>query len=254
MRDWERRLKTVEAVLVFASCLAATACGGIASSTPDAGPSTPYVGFVRATEGELGAGFARTGTVSLAPSTSVASLCASPLTVSGDCCYSPHVLEPPTLSAVGAGTLTVSDGNAMIARMMPDSTFQYSGAAMPPWNPGDILQVAASGDVVHPFAVSVQTPTAFVATPGTTSGVLIDRSKDFVTTWTPDTHSGEIVALYLVVTPGSEIINCQASDDAGQITIPVSLLANAPAGASVITNVYRSVNTTVTGDKPAALL
>ncbi len=240
------------APLLFGSAAVASAipgCGGVADNAADPGPSTPYVGYVNAVASEdLGAGFFRTGTVSLAPASSVADLCASPVTVSGNCCSSPHDLTPPSqYTGVAAGTLTVSDGSTVIASMTTSgSGVQYSGVAMPPWQPGDILQMAASGDVVHAFAGSVQVPSTFVATPGTGGGVVIDRSKDFITTWTPDTHGGDMVTLGMVVSPGATIINCRASDEAGQITIPAQLLANTSAGASVITNVYRSVNTTVT--------
>ncbi len=238
-------------------CCAATACGGVTSAPTDAGPSTPYVGYFDAVASEgLAAGFFPTGTVSLAPASSVASLCASPVTVSGDCCSSPHAQTPPSqYVGVGAGTLTVSDGNTMIASMTTSgSGVQYSGVAMPPWQPGDILDVAASGEVVHAFAGSVQVPSTFRAMPGTGGGIIVDRSKDFVQTWTPDTHGDETVRLFLVVSPGTPIVKCQASDQAGQITVPAQLLGSTPAGASVITNVIRSANATVTADNATVYL
>jgi len=138
--------------------------------------------------------------------------------------------------------------------MMPDSRDQYSGAATPTWNPGDLLHVTGAGGVVHPFEGSVRVPGPFVATPGTGGGVIVDRTKDFVTTWTPDARSGEIVSLYLVASLGTPSINCMAGDEAGEITIPAQLLANAQAGATVITNVYRSANATVTGDNATVYL
>lgn len=243
--------------IVLGLCCAATACGGVTSTPTDPGPSTPYVGYFDAVASEgLAAGFFPTGTVSLAPASSVASLCASPVTVSGDCCFSAHDLTPPSQYAgVGAGTLTVLDASTVIASMTTSgSSVQYSGVAMPPWQPGDILSVAASGDVVHAFAGSVQVPSTFRATPGTGGGVFVHRCEDFVQTWTPDTHSGETVTLSMVVSPGSPLINCQASDEAGQITIPRQLLGSTPAGASVVTNVIRSANATVTTDNATVYL
>jgi hypothetical protein len=243
--------------LVFGLCWAVGGCGGIATGAADAGPGTPYVGYVNALAGEdLGAGFFPVGTVSLTPSTSVASLCASPATVSGECCYSPHVLLPPSqYSGVGAGTLTVSDQSNVIASMTPEgSAVQYLGTATQPWNPGDLLHVTASGGVIHPFEGSLQTPGTFVATPSISQGVVIDRSKDFVATWVRDSNAGETVTLYIVVSPGTLTINCQASDDAGQITIPAELLANTPAGGSIITNQYRDVRATVTADNATVYL
>ncbi|MGH7297520.1 MAG: hypothetical protein ACRELB_21465 [Polyangiaceae bacterium] len=48
--------------------------------------------------------------------------------------------------------------------------------------------------------------------------------------------------------PGSEIINRQANDTAAQIAIPAQLLTNTPSGRLVITNEFRSSNTTMTTD------
>jgi hypothetical protein len=226
---------------------AACSCGGIARGAADAGPSTPYVGVFSAGEGfTLNAGFFRTGTASFAPPT-VASSCAAPVTVAGDCCYSPQVLDPPVLpTGIGAGTLTVADGSEVIGSLMPDAQGQYastSGNGTPLWNAGDLLQVTVSGGEIDAFSASLQTPGMLMATPGAEQGIAIDRSQDFVTTWSPDAHPGETVTLYMTVGVGAvQSINCQASDAAGHLIVPAALLAHAPAEANVITNVYRVAN------------
>jgi hypothetical protein len=205
---------------------AACSCGGMTRDTADAGPGTPYVGYFSAGEGyTLNAGFFATGMFSSAVPTSIAGYCAAPVTVSGACCYSPHVLDPPTIpTGIPAGTFTVTDGSEVIASLLPDTEVQYSMTSAngsPLWSAGDVLKIATSGATVDPFSASIQTPTALVAKPGTEQEVVIDRSQDFVTTWSPDAQQGETVTLYMTVGVGAvQSINCEASDAAGQLTVP----------------------------------
>ncbi len=50
------------------------------------------------------------------------------------------------------------------------------------------------------------------------------------------------------------VINCLADDAAGRIALPAQLLAEAPSGASIITNVFRSATTLATTDDAAVYL
>ena len=150
-------------------------------------------------------------------------------TMTGACCVGSMPGTPsPSLSA---GTIQVG-GNALPP--MPEDGGVAYHSTTGSWGQNTDLMVAASGDAVKAFAGTVYSPSAptpISPAPPTTSTtkISIPRSADFVVTWQ---KAGSQAGILVTVQYAATMIQCLAPDSAGTITVPASLLAPIPTGAT----------------------
>jgi hypothetical protein len=205
-------------------------------SGSDAAAAKPYTGFVDlASMTVSGKPFHSVTPVFFNTPTGTPAGCTG--TKSGSCCY-----EPPTTSDGGtgtaptpasAGTITLTDGTATIATLMPGAMMTYKTVTDPPtaaliWKDGDTVKVAGTGAAVHPFMGSVVVASAVAGVMPSlslTTPIVIDRSKDFTFTWTAANGHMNVGISALKGGALDGLISCDVPDT-GTITIPTTLLIN----------------------------
>jgi hypothetical protein len=146
--------------------------------------------------------------------------------------------EPPR---VAAGALTFEVDGDVIA---------LEGAYVLPndLREGQRITVAAAGDVVPPFAISLAAP----GVPIIDVPALVDRSRDLVITWTPSLASATsrfdltYTPLQIFGSPPYSEVECTAPGDAGVLTIPREALAMlTPSADGLVIVATHEVSTSV---------
>lgn len=247
--------------------------GGTGGDT--GGGSLPYVGELTATstpvkETDGGAAnlFTITGAFFPTPTTTpTMPMCPANGTSSGSCCYLPPAVASDagtttdggtTVAAVSAGTITIKDGTANIAALMPNADNGYgitSGTMNPSvtWTPGDMLSISASGATVDAFTGSLTTVDEFSGVTPTlslTAAATVPLSSDLAISWTA--ANGTNVTAVLVVKSGT--ITCQVADSAGTVSMPSALLGKLTTAQEGLLTLSRSKSTTVTGTNATVTL
>jgi hypothetical protein len=145
-----------------------------------------------------------------------------------------------------AGTITVAAaGNGALATLdplLPDASYYGSLEYIrtdksTPWSSGATLTVTASGNpsAVHSFTGQLMAggpmagvSPAFKLTADPPGPTVVDQTKDFAISWTPDGNaSGALVELEMIFYPYGGTITCWAPDTAGQFTVPAALFTPA---------------------------
>ncbi len=155
----------------------------------------------------------------------------------GSCCYSPPAGGGGS-APIGAGTLTVKDGQVTLGTLPFDPTNGYGLLTSATWMPGDTLSVTAPGDVVDAFVVSSPVPAALAGlSPSLASGALtISVSQPWTFAWTPGSPAGQSMLVTLGPAPNATgqssigSITCTPNDSDGTLTVDASLLANFQSG------------------------
>jgi len=134
-----------------------------------------------------------------------------------------------------AGTVRATSGSVTASTSMPTATAgsppdqTYFAMVRGSIAAGQPVDLSVTGATVPPFA-------GRVTMPGPTDAVLpttVSRSSDYVVQWT--STSSERVWAGIDLTSGDfPYIECDVPASAGSITIPAPLIAQFPAGASVI--------------------
>jgi hypothetical protein len=160
-----------------------------------------------------------------------------------------------------AGTITVERPHCggVLATLLyygNQAEADYSATSQLPWNPGDTLDVVATGGVT-PFSGTLQTGGPIVGlSPATLAGpqpLNVSRSQDFVLTWMPEGKSGESVMVDIrQPSPQSQSCACVAPDSDGKITLGAALLQGFvpttspnPQNTQVYVTVSRSIVSSV---------
>ncbi|HEX7477897.1 MAG TPA: hypothetical protein VF331_08825 [Polyangiales bacterium] len=192
---------------------------------------------------------------------------------SGDCCYTPAIEIPssaahstaPKKSTFGdAGPILLHDGAHKLgtlvfsaephdaAALAWSADYTYLSSDNIPdlkWNGGDTLSAAANGGAtVGAFVGSVVAPSPFEGlTPkfdylgSQTNPLEIQRAKDFVVSWRPDTKSSSTIDIGLSASKATGslatgsitnrgTISCTVKDSAGSVVVPAELLAKYETG------------------------
>jgi hypothetical protein len=171
------------------------------------------------------------------------------------CCAStdrglPAPEKPPdagtiTLAAAGTSTLLATlvpepfdDGSGTFYGMtdLGWSWFaplgDYAPAPSRAWPPGDTLQVLATGNEVAPFSGNLRAAAALEGvTPPLGSTLIVDHTKPFEISWTPEEKSDATVLLGIPT--GTGICYCDAPDSAGSLVVDASLLSPVSAELSL---------------------
>jgi hypothetical protein len=180
----------------------------------------------------------------------------------GSCCFvsAQTELEAGAETAVSAGTIALSDDGSAIGALMPMPGYnseESSQTSTLAWKAGDVLDVNATGGVVHAFsgAITAGSPLSVVS-PALSGTIAISLSNDLSVSWTPDPlRSDENVAVNVSAGTSTNqvdgLVACRASDAAGEFTIPAALLAMFHAGDHGQLEVARFALATLTGDNAA---
>ncbi len=164
---------------------------------------------------------------------------------------------PPLLVLVNPGDITVTGGTipagTKLAAVDGGGNGSSVGAAGVVVVNGDVIRVSAPGSADVPaFALSiVANPTYTVTNPACDAGTCpgVDRTKDYVFTWTGLAQGTLQVAFAYVNGPPLDRIVCNFPGAAGQGTIPSSLLTQFPGTAGIqLEAVSKNVTRAVVGD------
>jgi len=221
--------------------------GGPADAgAPDAGPvdsGTPGIfGYIFFDHAAIGTQTSVYYSVGFYPTQPTTWTCGPTL---GTCCVAP----PGTIQGgngpdVNAGTVTFGDRTAGVT-FSPALTLQGanygSASGIPNSLPaGDVATVAASGSVVHPFALSSVAPQQIlVSSPNWLlgSGATLPVGRDIPIVWAPETGGPanltvEVNFEAISHNYGLGTVFCLVSDSAGGVTVPWALVGPADAGDS----------------------
>lgn len=164
------------------------------------------------------------------------------------CCRStdrglPRPSKPPDASDI---TLLPADGSTALATLVPEvfedghgifhgtidlgwSWFaplsDYAPVTSQPWNAGDTLKVLAQGNEVEAFSGVLRAGPALrgVTPPIGSSPVVIDHTRPFEISWTPE---GDADATVLLGIPNADgLCYCDAPDSAGALVVDSKLLS-----------------------------
>jgi len=212
------------------AALALTACSGAGSVA--VAPAGPYAGQITLTS--LPDGWSMQANFTTAEAAD-AGVC--PGATIGACCV---FSQPQWVIAdgdsvppvVGAGTLTVADGDKSLATASfagygyhPISSSESSA---PGWSPGDVLSLSAAGSAVDSFSGSVVAPPAFTAVSPQLSPTeisVVRLSTDLQLSWSPaDGYAGSVTAQLFDV--NGFYVTCSGPDAAGSLTLPLETFAN----------------------------
>jgi hypothetical protein len=188
----------------------------------------PYTGYV-----EVGSNTANVyfgDTTAMLPSTCATTIGNCTII---DCTYATSNQDAAVPSQYSAGdvTLTAASGGSAVM------SYDDSKAAYPepfksiPLVGGDMVQVSAAGDTIHPFSTSILVPNEVVLTApvGNQNVFTIDPSVDLTLTWTNGNAGSTIQVQAGSYEPASnsyqEVI-CEFDAAAGTATIPASALAH----------------------------
>lgn len=160
------------------------------------------------------------------------------------CCFAPEG-GGFCQSAVSAGTLTFTDGAAVLGTL-PYLGDDYGTLALgqSAWAVGDQLSVSASGAAIGPFSGAFTVPPSIALTTPTTSGSL-SVTRDLVVSWVPDSTVPDEFFEVSVFVPGVGAVACYPTDASGTVTLPGSLLQNLPSGSAATLRVIRTAQTVV---------
>jgi hypothetical protein len=227
--------------------------GTVTAGVTVAGKTTTYTlsgVFVAASDAGSGAG-ADAGTACLG-------------TQSGSCCYiPPGALADAgtgagdggaTVTAVGAGTISIEDGTTAIANMTPGTNNGYGIASTNNpsvnWKAGDTLAVSASGDTVQAFSGNLTTVDDFAGvTPAlSTTAVTVPIASNLTISWTAGNGTNVHVLIAAAKgTAGDGTITCTVADSAGTVSVPSALLGKLTTGDNGLISLTRTTVTTVSG-------
>jgi hypothetical protein len=201
------------------------------------------------------------GTVESGPTTGVASPPSPGCSVASNGSGSSPSIPPGVANFmfVSAGTLTATDGSAALATIpyANGGIYDYDTNSHPTlqWNPGDVLNVSASGSAVPAFSGSITAP-QYVS--GLNPAISLEAattasaSTPFVLSWTPSSDNGTMQFLLTGATTPVVSVACYADDSAGSISVSVSFLQMVGTGA--IISLEKTVNKTITASGVDVLL
>ena len=161
-------------------------------------------------------------------------------TVVGDCTVvvcSASAAPPPTLPQLySAGAITVTGGLYGVNTLpAADGSYAELDSANPLWSGGEPLTVAASGDVVPAFNLTLRAPRPLVVrTPSSSSSIAIDRTQDLAIRWDPSTDGVDITIGADGSGDTSGYVLCSVPSEPGGYTLPSSLLAQLPPGPGAV--------------------
>ena len=153
----------------------------------------------------------------------------------GDCCYFPPDADAGLPPQVSAGAITLTDDGNTIGTLTFDGGYaplsSMTNARGLSWKPGHSLSANASGSIVGPFTQSLVAPAPPTVTSpalqnlGTTS---IPAGQPLTVSWTPGAAGDVVTASLNGARNGASDgdVVCRASDAAGTLTVPASLMAN----------------------------
>ena len=216
------------------------------STTGSGSGSGPLVGVLDiATEGFEG-GLLETFDANLQPSppTTETNPCPGATAIVGACCGYPPIIPPPTLLG-GSGSGAVNYGTNAGTLSLVDltssadiATFEFGSkgyAGLPAayyaarWQPGDTLQVSASGDQIGAFAASIPA----LLLPKVQFPATFSASQDLTVTWVPDPNAQEMVLQLDDEDARSIPVVCIVPASAASVTIDASLFAGFKSGRPV---------------------
>jgi len=255
--------------LVIALLAGATGCGGSSARSPGAagaqggggtdggsggvaagGASSeaPYAGVVLAmvTEG-ADAGYVARAVFTGGPRPRIGGC-------SRCCCGSTDHGLPSPRKPPDAGTITLAVGSTSLTALVPEAfengsgTFHgmtdlgwswfaplgdYAPTASQPWSFGDDLEVVAAGNEVAAFSGTLQAGPALsgVTPPIGSATVVVDHTRPFEISWTPDGRGDATVLLG--IPSGTGICYCDAPDETGALVVEPSLLSPASGEISL---------------------
>jgi len=101
----------------------------------------------------------------------------------------------------------------------------YAPVSSQPWDAGDSLRVLAQGNEVEPFSALLRTSPALrgVTPPIGSSKVVVDHTRPFEISWTPEGDGDATVLLGIPNATG--ICYCDAPDSAGILVVDANLLS-----------------------------
>lgn len=140
------------------------------------------------------------------------------------------------LAAAGANTLATlvpapfEDGSGMYYGMSDlgwpwfAPLGDYAPVDVQAWSPGDALRVLATGNEIESFSGVLETrrPLSGVEPPIGLSPVVIDHTRAFEVSWTPEGNGDTTILLSVPYAGG--ICYCDARDSAGRLVVDASLL------------------------------
>jgi hypothetical protein len=168
----------------------------------------------------------------------------------------------PARTNVGAGTVTLTGpAGAMPLAVQADGSYQLSLGSAKPWEGGESFHVAATGDVVPAFDVSLPASsrprmTSPARPAGNAPGPTVTRTAGLPITWKA-ASPGTLTITLTSDTPGAFLaLQCDAPTSAGSYTIAPEALAALPAGGTGTTLTANVSNTTtlMAGDWPVTFL
>jgi hypothetical protein len=221
----------------------------------DDGSDATYAGVVVATIAQGGATNAYSVFADFAPGGPLGiGVCPDEAPDAGSCCCFQGATVVPGFDTPTAGILTLtSTGGSTLATLAPGQTvveggsetttyqgtwdlgtpwFDYPGIYADvnsgAWNPGDALQVRATGGQVAPFSGTLQTGAllAGVSPAIGSTPLVIDRADDLEVSWNPEGRSHEDVFLILqqFTRDGANTCTCLVPDSAASVTVSATLL------------------------------
>jgi len=172
------------------------------------------------------------------------------------CQYCPPVPTVPADGGVStvftflsAGTLTIDDNSSLLATLSYDadagvySTFQAGDDSLS-WNPGDSLNVVASGGQIAAFNASVTAPQLLsnvVPALSLTSAITVSLSSPFNISWTPSSDGASMNLVLGADSANGGTISCTGPESLGQFTVAASILANYAGATGGTASLTKSV-------------
>lgn len=163
------------------------------------------------------------------------------ISIEGSClvriCTTPDVIGTNPVPQ-SAGTITITGGKKPLT-LIPDAMGNYSSTkdSLPLWDGGEMITVSGAGATVPAFTMTLTAPVAIDITEPLNQGggtpMALDRSKDFVLTWT----NGGPGSFYLTMYDGmfnvtsKHMLACYFPSAPGTGTVPKAALQALPAYA-----------------------
>jgi hypothetical protein len=223
---------------------------------PSVEPNPEHAGIVQIFNGTI-----QDGTETITGTFGIAYFFDAPGADGGDCTVTTHGDckvrtctggTPSTPTSVSAGTITVEGKETLI--LTPDATNDYelAGGTGLLWDPGQTITISAAGAEVPAFTHALQASSPVTVTspaaPPADTPLSLDRSKDFVLTWTGGT-TGAVTTLWKVEgTDPFVSIQCAFAASDGEGTVPAAALQALPeSGSGDILLVGGRLDTIATG-------
>jgi hypothetical protein len=163
-----------------------------------------------------------------------------------------------SFQTVSAGAITVTGGASPVT-LLPQSPgtgasagspVSYTRADATALAPGSVVTIAAAGDTVPAFTLSLPLPSAITWTQPASpdSPWAIDSSRDLDLAWTGGTTGSVLIGILQNAGPSTIEVDCTFAASASGGSIPASLLAYllpttaAPDGSVITTTIDGSVN------------